>query len=186
MNRRSFLSTPGESMWDALRGMMQDAPHVRVRRPADGSCSADGCEASLSDRVIACRICYRLGGPERGQIVVFRTPAAAAARCGEGGTYVKRLVGMPGETVHEDANGFIWIDGKRLAEQYVSPHSRAEDPYRDRTWRVPAHSYFMLGDNRGGSCDSRVWGAVPRSDLVGPVVVRYWPPARLGIAFGSS
>jgi signal peptidase I len=142
-----------------------------------------GCEASFSDRVIACRLCYRLGSPSRGQIVVFRTPRAAADHCGAGGVYVKRLVGMPGETIREDRHGFIWVNGKRLSEPYVTPHNRAEDTYRGRTWHVPAGSYFMLGDNRGGSCDSRVWGAVPRDDLLGPVVVRYWPLDRLGLGF---
>ena len=141
---------------------------------------ASGCEASLSDRIVACRLCYRLGSPERGQIVVFRTPPAAARGCNAGGTYVKRLVGMPGETVREDANGAIWIDGRRLREPYVSASARAGDAHRGQTWRVPQGFYFMLGDNRSGSCDSRVWGAVPRDNLIGPVVLRYWPPDRIG------
>ncbi len=142
---------------------------------------ADGCEASSSDRVIACRLCYRFGSPKRGQIVVFRTPAAAAQRCGTGGTYVKRLIGLPNETIHEDATGYIWVDGKRLSEPYVTDLARARDTYSDRTWHVPDGEYFMLGDNRGDSCDSRVWGAVPREGLIGPLIVRYWPPNRLGL-----
>ena len=150
-------------------------PTLHCARPAQG------CEASFSDRVIACRICYRLGSPARGQIVVFQTPPSASERCGAGGTYVKRLIGLPNETIHEDAAGFIWIDGKRLDEPYVTELARARDTYGDRTWRVPEGEYFMLGDNRGDSCDSRVWGSVPRSDLIGPLIVRYWPPSRLGL-----
>jgi signal peptidase I len=155
-------------------------PSASMERTLHCARPADGCRASLSDRVVACRLCYLLGSPSRGQIVVFRTPPAAAQRCGLGGTYVKRLVGMPGETVHEDAGGFIWIDGKRLSEPYITADARAGDTDRDRTWQVPDGSYFMLGDNRGGSCDSRMWGAVPREDLIGPVVLRYWPPDRVG------
>jgi signal peptidase I len=150
-------------------------PTLHCARPAQG------CEASFSDRVIACRLCYRLGSPKRGQIVVFRTPPAAAEQCGAGGTYVKRLIGLPNETIHEDAAGFISVDGKRLSEPYVTELARARDSFGDRTWRVPEGEYFMLGDNRGDSCDSRVWGSVPRSDLIGPLILRYWPPTRIGL-----
>lgn len=149
-------------------------PTLHCARPAVG------CQARFSDRVIACELCYRLSDPERGQIVVFNAPAAAAAKCGAAGTYVKRLIGLPGETVHEDARGHIWIDGKELEEPYVTATARAQDlTYRNHTWHVPRGSYFMLGDNRGSSCDSRTWGAVPRASLVGPVVMAYWPPTRL-------
>jgi len=133
----------------------------------------DGCEARFSDRVIACEICYRFSSPQRGQIVVFHSPAEA---CGLGGVFVKRLIGLPGEAVHENTDASISIDGHRLHEPYVSSE---DTQYRGLTWHVPAGEYFMLGDNRGGSCDSRVWGAVPRSSLIGPVVMTYWPPNRL-------
>jgi signal peptidase I len=150
-------------------------PTLHCARPAAG------CEASFSDRVIACRLCYRLASPSRGQIVVFETPPAAAERCGAGGTYVKRLIGLPGDTIHEDAGGFISVDGKRLKEPYVTDLARSRDSYINRTWQVPQGEYFMMGDNRGDSCDSRVWGSVPRNNLVGPLIVRYWPPARIGL-----
>jgi signal peptidase I len=151
-------------------------PTLHCARPADG------CEAWSSDRVIACEICYRFAAPERRQIVVFHAPAAAEV-CGDGspGTFVKRLIGLPGETVHEDGAGRIWIDGRRLSEPYVTAASLVGDRYRNQTWQVPAGSYFMLGDNRGGSCDSRMWGSVPRSSLIGPVVMTYWPPTRVSI-----
>jgi signal peptidase I len=149
-------------------------PTLHCARPALG------CEARFSDRVIACEICYRFSAPARGQIVVFHAPAAArGCRDGGPGIFVKRLIGLPGETVREDVQAHIWIDGHRLSEPYVSQTSRKTDTYRGQTWHVPTSSYFMLGDNRGGSCDSRVWGAVPRSSLIGPVVLTYWPPTRL-------
>jgi signal peptidase I len=151
-------------------------PTLHCARPSAG------CEARFSDRVIACELCYRLGSPKRGQIVVFHTPPAAAARCGAGGLYVKRLIGLPGETVHEDEHGFLWVDGRRLDEPYITASARAGDTMRGRSWQVPQGEYFMLGDNRGGSCDSRTWGAVPRSNLVGPVVATYWPPTRLSVS----
>jgi signal peptidase I len=140
------------------------------------------CEAHFSDRVIACEICYRFESPQQGQIVVFHAPAAAAlpSDCDEGGVYVKRLIGLPGDTVREDRRGYIWVNGKRLKEPYVTAAARAADTrYLGDTWHVPAGHYFMLGDNRGDSCDSRVWGFVPRSSLIGPVVMTYFPFTRI-------
>jgi signal peptidase I len=140
------------------------------------------CQATFSDRIIACKICYAIESPKRGQIVAFTSPPAAKALCGEGGTYVKRLIGLPGETVREDRASHIWIDGHELAESYVSAEVRASDlKFRGDSWRVPSGSYFMLGDSRGDSCDSRMWGSVPRASLIGPAVVTYWPPNRLTV-----
>src|SRR5262249_8532502 len=98
------------------------------------------CEASSSDRVIVNRLAYRFGSPERGQIVVFEAPKAAATSCGEGGTYVKRLIGLPGETVSEE-HGVISIDGRPLQENYAS--GRSEDTTTG-TWHVPKGSYFFV------------------------------------------
>jgi signal peptidase I len=150
-------------------------PTLRCAKPGNG------CSAGASDRVIACRLCYRFGDPKRGQIVVFDTPPRAATTCATGGTYVKRLVGMPGETVREDVEGFVWIDGRRIDEPYVTDLARAQDTTGERTWKVPAGEYFFMGDNRGDSCDSRVWGSVPRDNLIGPLIVRYWPPGRISV-----
>ena len=137
------------------------------------------CQGRFSDRVIANRLAYRFGDPERGQIVVFRAPAKAE-RCGRGdagSTFVKRIVGLlPGEVISE-RYGVVSVDGDRLDEPYVDPSLRGNETGR---WpRVASGNYFVLGDNRTHSCDSRMWGTVPRSDLVGPVVVTYWPPSRL-------
>jgi signal peptidase I len=140
-----------------------------------------GCEASFSDRVLACRFCYHLWDPKRGDIIVFNTPPEAARGCGSGGVFVKRLIGLPGETVREDAQGAIWINGRKLDEPYVEPERLDLDNYKDRTWKVPEDGYFMMGDNREGSCDSRVWGSVARSALIGKVFATYWPPSRISI-----
>ncbi len=137
------------------------------------------CEARFSDRVLACRFCYRLWSPKRGDIIVFNTPPLAAVRCGAGGTFVKRLIGLPGDTVHEDQNADIWINGKKLNEPYVKPARKVGDSHRDMTWHVPKGDYFFMGDNRGSSCDSRVWGPVPRKNLIGNVFATYWPPSRI-------
>lgn len=147
---------------------------------------ADGCEARFSDRVLACRVCYHLEQPSRGDIVVFDTPPLAAQRCGEGGTFVKRLVGLPGDTVYEDSEAHIWIDGHRLSEPYLDPLRVEQDAdsgtdHLGKAWVVPKGHYFFMGDNRASSCDSRTWGSVRRSDLIGKVIATYWPPPRIRI-----
>jgi signal peptidase I len=154
-----------------------------------------GCTGSTSDRVLVNRLAYDFGNPQRGQIVVFNSPPEAN-RCqpGDAGTtFVKRLIGLPGETVREDGKGFIWIrrSGARtwtkLVEPYVSPQSRLADGKDfDHTWKtVPQGAYFMVGDNRASSCDSRTWGAVPRANLIGPVILTYWPPDRISYHSGG-
>ena len=136
------------------------------------------CEGRFSDRVIANRLAYRFGDPERGQIVVFQAPAEAQ-RCGlgvGGSAFVKRIIGLPGELVSA-RDGTISIDGERLVEPYVHPSLRGHET---ESWpRVAPGHYFLLGDNRIHSCDSRTWGSVPRRSLFGPVMLTYWPPDRI-------
>jgi signal peptidase I len=146
-----------------------------------------GCLGNSSDRVLACRICLDFGPPSRGDIVVFNTPSEAALKCGEGGTFVKRVIGLPGEWVREDDSGFIWIRGPdsstwvKLKEPYLSSSRRlADSAHFGQKWHVPKGEYFMMGDNRAESCDSRSWGAVPRNKLIGTVFFVYWPPDRIG------
>jgi signal peptidase I len=146
-----------------------------------------GCLGNSSDRVLACRICLRFHAPSRGDIVVFNTPSEAATKCGEGGTFVKRVIGLPGDTVREDDNGFIWIRGPgkkefvKLNEPYLSASRRlADSQHFGQKWTVPEGEYFMMGDNRPESCDSRAWGSVPRNKLIGTVFFVYWPPDRIG------
>jgi signal peptidase I len=136
---------------------------------------ANGCTADRSDRVLANRFILRFREPRRGDILVFQTPAKARRRCGTSGVFVKRVVGLPGETVSE-RDGRIFIDGEPLREPYVR---RDRASVSSGGWTVPRGHYFMLGDNRANSCDSRAWGAVPRSSIVGPVFATYWPPQRI-------
>jgi len=153
---------------------------------AKGGPNSQGCLGDSSDRVLACRICLDFSSPSRGDIVVFNTPSKAAVACGDAGTFVKRIIGLPGETVKEDDKGFIWIRGpnsktfRKLNEPYVPASRRVGDQHTNTEWHVPKGDYFMMGDNRAESCDSRSWGPVPRNDLIGTVFFVYWPPDRIG------
>jgi signal peptidase I len=144
------------------------------------------CEASTSDRVLANRFIYHFRQPRRGEIVVFITPKLALQKCGAQGTFVKRLIGLPGD-VWEERSGVVYIDGKRLNEPYIQATRRDSQtltlrdiPPRNTYTRIPKDYYLMMGDNRSSSCDSRRWGLVPRKNLIGKVVFTYWPLNRLG------
>jgi len=153
------------------------------------NCAKPGpyCLGNSSDRVLACRICLAFSNPSRGDVVVFNAPRKALQFCGESGTFVKRIIGLPGETVWEDGRGVIRIRSPgsvryfKLKEPYISARARElPDNYRNGRWTVPEGEYFMMGDNRSQSCDSRQWGSVPRSALIGTVFFTYWPPDRIG------
>jgi signal peptidase I len=147
-------------------------PTLHCARPGSG------CEAHFSDRVLADRLIYRFRSPHRGEIIVFETPPATErSGCG-GGTFVKRLIGLPGDR-WEERNGFVYIDGEKLDEPYVKPDRRDHSTYKPRT--IPKGRYFFMGDNRSSSCDSRMWGTVPRKNLIGEVFFTYWPPTRWSI-----
>jgi signal peptidase I len=145
-------------------------PTLHCARPGNG------CLARFSDRVLANRLVYHFRSPHRGDVVVFDTPPEAAVKCGAGGTYVKRLIGLPGET-WEERNGYVYIDGKRLNEPYV--HDTRRDTRTLPPRPIPAGHYFFMGDNRSQSCDSRDWGTVPRKNIIGEVFAVYWPPQRI-------
>jgi signal peptidase I len=154
-------------------------PTLHCARPAQG------CEAGTSDRVLANRFIYRFRDPRRGEIVVFNTPHLALQECNSEGTFVKRLIGLPGD-VWEEREGFVYINGKKLNEPYIQPGRRdtqtlglMDIPPRHTYTRIPKDYYLMMGDNRNSSCDSRRWGLVPRKNLIGKVFATYWPPARI-------
>ena len=113
----------------------------------------------------------RLQAPRRGDLAVFRQP-------GSGQTDLKRIVAVAGDTVAIE-DGALYVDGRRRHEAYADPS--AIDSVYFGPVRVRAGTVFALGDNRADSLDSRAFGAVPRSRILGRVVARIWPPARWGL-----
>jgi signal peptidase I len=150
-------------------------PTLHCARPATG------CEARFSDRVLANRFIYHFRDPGRGDVVVFDTPERAQRICGAGGTFVKRIVGLPGERLElRISNGaaFVFIDGRKLDEPYVE-QQRRDGVVEERRWTIPEGQYFVMGDNRSQSCDSTKWGPLPRDNIIGKVFMTYWPPNRI-------
>ncbi|HZC06247.1 MAG TPA: signal peptidase I [Ktedonobacterales bacterium] len=109
---------------------------------------------------------YYLHTPQRGDVIVFRYPRDPSR------DFVKRVIGVPGDTVTVSGNGIVIVDGVRLAEPYTNDQLNYYGPGR---WTLSAGQYFVLGDNRGDSSDSRDWGPVPQSDIIGKAELVYWP-----------
>ena len=127
----------------------------------------------INDRLIIDKMGYRFGEPERGDIVVFRPTPALQANFNE--AFIKRVIGLPGETV-EVQGGRVYVNSEPLPANYT-----AEQPnYEWGPEKVPEDSYLVLGDNRNNSYDSHYWGYVPRENIIGRAVVRFWPPDRVG------
>ena len=134
-------------------------PTIHCARPIGG------CEADAADTLVVESFS---GSPERGDILVFETPPSAERKCGIAiETLIKRVIALPGET-WEVRNGYVFIDGERLAETYVTPDRRDQTTQPPR--RVPEDMLVVMGDNRSSSCDSRVFGPVPAANTTGKVV----------------
>ncbi len=114
---------------------------------------------------------FGLGHIKRGDTVVFLFPEDPTK------SYIKRVIGLPGDKVAVD-DGTVYVNGKKLVENYVPPAYRDDRSYTPTV--VPPGDYFVLGDHRVSSNDSRSWGFVPRSYIYGKAVFVFWPPDRIG------
>lgn len=124
------------------------------------------------DYLIIDRISYHTGEPQRGDVIVLKYPKDPSQ------FFIKRIIGLPGESL-KISQGFVTIfntdhpDGFRLEESYLP--SQAETVSSGQTVKLEAGQYYILGDNRTASSDSRVWGILPRANIVGKVWVRVFP-----------
>lgn len=153
----------------------------------------------VGQRVLVNRLGNRFNKPEVGEIVVFHPPAGSESNtCGDNDkkpdqacdkptsqradvNFIKRVVAGPGDTLYIKG-GHAYVNGKRQADGFTRPcvdgGSGCDFP---RPITVPADHWFMMGDNRGESDDSRFWGPVPRKWIIGGAFATYWPPKRIGL-----
>lgn len=124
----------------------------------------------VGDKIIVNKLTNRFKEPERGQIVVFKYPYDTSQ------DFVKRIIGLPGETI-EIRDSQVYINGQPLEEDYL-PEGLVYPDFAPVT--IPEDSYFVLGDNRDNSQDSRMWGPLPRNLMIGNVLAIYWPLDRIG------
>jgi signal peptidase I len=132
-------------------------PTLRCAKPGTG------CSADENDKIRTREVDELV----RGDIIVFDTPAKVRPQCGAGGIFVKRIIGLPDETWAMQ-DGFVFVNGKRLDEPYIESDRRDRESYPPQ--KIPQDSYFVMGDNRTQSCDSRRWGSLPRENVIGKVV----------------
>jgi signal peptidase I len=143
----------------------------------------------ISDRVLVNRFLYHFREPQRGDIVVFRWPVDDKT------VFIKRLIGLPGDTIRLQ-DGDVYVNDEKLDEPYVATEGGQQVPTEpiivgdgstmvpswslNEPYTVPEGQYFMMGDNRLHSDDSRKWGTVPEANIIGEAFFRYWPLDRIG------
>ncbi len=140
---------------------------ISVRIRVDGS----SMEPTLhtGELVIVDKLSYRVGKPQRGDVIVFHYPRNPEKE------YIKRVIGLPGDRV-DIVDGQVYINGALLQESYI-----AAFPTYPGNWTVDTHSLFVLGDNRNNSDDSHRWGSVPLDYVIGKAIIVYWPPEEWGL-----
>jgi len=135
----------------------------------------------VGDRIIVDKLAYHLHGVGRGDIIVFKAPPSVATACHTNDTdLVKRVVALPGETI-SDRGGTVYIDGKPLAQPWLPKNDPTAFTGPFSPVHIAANNYFVMGDDRVNSCDSRFWGTVPRSLIIGKADARIWPITRITI-----
>ena len=153
----------------------------------------------VGQRVLVNRLGARFSDPQVGDVVVFHPPLGAerSNECGDGPppagqacaqptrrradvNFIKRVVAGPGDRLAV-RSGHVVLNGERQRESFIEPCGGSEACDLPREIRIPADHYFMMGDNRGSSDDSRFWGPVPREWINGEAFATYWPPKRIGL-----
>jgi len=127
------------------------------------------------DRVLVQKAFFSWRDVREGQIVVFSHPPLDHCAGPQEGDLVKRVIALPGQTIYSSGNS-IYVNGRLLAEPYL-PHNDPLGPpiaSRQLPYRVPPGEFYMLGDNRADSCDSRYWGPIKGSSIIGTVVLVWW------------
>jgi signal peptidase I len=130
----------------------------------------------VGDRVVVNRLAYRLGDPGRGQVVVFLRPTGVDQPPATNEDLIKRVVGLPGDVL-EGRDGYLLRNGRRVVEPYLRPNTFTSD---FKKVRVKPDHFWVMGDNREDSADSRVFGQVHRSALVGRAILTVWPVPHAG------
>ncbi len=151
----------------------------------------------VGQRVIVNRLEYKFGDPDRRDIIVFHPPAGAErgdqcavphsrkSPCPKATSqeadvnFIKRIVGLPGDRLAVK-DGIAVINGKPLKEAYIRPCGGMPACNLPKSIKIPAGHYFMMGDNRGASDDSRFWGPIPKDSIIGEAFFTYWPIKRIG------
>jgi signal peptidase I len=154
----------------------------------------------IGQRVLVSRVNYHVSEPDRGDVVVFKPPKGADDNiCGvhqfdpgsrnqacprptpgqSDQNFIKRIVAVGGDRLRVEG-GRVILNGKPADEPFIEPSADCQICNLNKEIRIPPDHFFMMGDNRGESADSREWGPVPKDQLIGQAFFTYWPPKRIG------
>ena len=120
--------------------------------------------------VLVNKVSYLFQQPQRGDVIVFHYPFDIHK------DFIKRIIGLPGDIIHT-TNASVSINGQTIKEPYISVAFN----FANTSWKLGPNQFFVMGDNRNNSLDSRIWGPLDRSYIIGKVVVAYWPMSNLGL-----
>lgn len=133
------------------------------------------------DFLITEKISYRLDNPKRGDIIVLKNPRD------ESQDFIKRIIAIPGDTIRIEGDS-VFVNSTLLKESYIPPDTSTHAGSflsEGSTITAGQNQYFVLGDNRNHSSDSREWGGITKKEIVGKAFFRYWPPKDIGILIGK-
>lgn len=128
------------------------------------------------DYLITEKVSYKLGSPKKGDIIVLKNPRD------ESQDFIKRIIALPGDTIKIE-NNRVFVNGGTQPETYLPPNTptRSGNFLREATVSMDPNQYFVIGDNRNHSSDSREWGPITKDEIVGKAFFRYWPLQTLGL-----
>lgn len=131
------------------------------------------------ERILVDKVIYRATGLHRGDMIVTHSPRDPKT------DIFKRIIGLPGEKV-EISNNTVMVNGVKINEPYLAPGAQTSRAGGTQVWQLKEDEYFVMGDNRSNSEDSRAWGALPKDNIVGRAWIRYWPLNKLSLITGAS
>lgn len=130
-----------------------------------------------AEYILTNKVLYKFRAPRRGDVVIFKSPRNKEV------DYIKRIIGLPGDTVGLKGNAF-WVNGVKIEEPYLEPGVEifgGSYLQEDQEITVPPDLYFVAGDNRPHSADSREFGPIPIEDVIGVAILRYWPFSKASV-----
>ncbi|NEP41330.1 MAG: signal peptidase I, partial [Okeania sp. SIO2H7] len=133
---------------------------------------------NIGDRLVIEKVSYRFNPPQTGDIIVFEPPDILQLQgYSKDQAFIKRIIGLPGQTI-DIKNGRVFIDDRPLKEDYIAepPNYLWQGPVK-----IPENQYFVMGDNRNNSNDSHIWGFLPKKNIIGRTIFRFWPFDRIGL-----
>lgn len=129
------------------------------------------------DFLVTEKVSYRLGEPKRGDVIVLKNPRD------ESQDFIKRIIAIPGDTLKVE-NQSVYVNGNLLNESYLPPQTPTQAGAfitEGSTLKAGPNQYFVFGDNRNHSSDSREWGSITKQEIIGRAFFRYWPPQTVGL-----